>query len=47
MNLRKLYKNSLCPVCGKDLIYSNDYSKVNCLDINCKFNKEVIKELET
>lgn len=42
MDLRNLYKNKLCPICHKGLIFSNDYTKVNCEDVKCAFNHSVI-----
>ncbi|HHX71238.1 MAG TPA: hypothetical protein GX708_24730 [Gallicola sp.] len=40
-NLRWLYRDEKCPICGKKLIFNYDYTKINCLDQRCSFNKEI------
>ena len=42
MNLRNFYKDDKCPACGKVLIFNYNYKKVNCKDIDCSFNKNIV-----
>lgn len=42
LDLRTIYRNNVCPVCNDGLIFNNDYTKANCKNSKCNFNKECI-----
>ncbi len=41
MDMRQFFRNEECPVCKDDLVFSYNYTEVNCINADCSFNNDL------